>query len=138
MSTNTALIVGVVHSDPELKEIGQAKYPFLRLSVYTIDTQENLAGQTIQEADWHSVNLYGDLAVKIFEQVQKDSTISVVGTLKNRNFESGGRLYHISEIRAEKVEVLTNRKNGGAFSIESPLSEDQLKNLLESDADIPF
>ena len=138
MSTNMAFIVGVVHSDPELKQIGQAKYPFLRLSIYTIDSQENLAGQVIPEADWHSVNLYGDLAVKIAEQVQKDSTVSIVGTLKNRNFESGGRLYHISEMRAEQAEVVSNRKNSGAFSIESPLSEEQMNELLANDFDIPF
>lgn len=115
-SLNQVTLIGTVGVEPTFREMGANKIPFLRLSVATSKPQVGESSDSSPTVTWHVVNVYGKLAVESNELIKKDTLVSIVGELENRSFENNGKHYHISEVKASQVIVLSNKK----YSMGSP------------------
>lgn len=105
-SVNTALIVGRVGKDPELRFFPSGD-AVASLSVATSERWTK-DGQKQERTDWHRVEVFGKAAQFCRDWVTKGALISVEGSIRYDTYkDKDGHEKHSTKIRAQRVELLS-------------------------------
>lgn len=105
---NQIVIVGRLVRDPELKESeGGKKYTNITLAVPR--SYKNTDGE--YEADFIDCRLWTGVAENTAEYCKKGDLLGVKGRVETRNYEKDEEKKYVTEIIAEKVTFLSNKRN---------------------------
>jgi single-strand DNA-binding protein len=102
--------MGNVGNTPELRSTPQG-VPVTSIRLATHSTIREKNNEIVDITEWHNVVFWRDLANKAVNLLQKNTRIYVEGPLKTRKYEKDGVVRFITEIVAETLIVLDNRKN---------------------------
>ncbi|MDH5828263.1 single-stranded DNA-binding protein [Sphingobacterium sp. SG20118] len=132
MSTlrNKVQLIGHLGGDPIIKTSNSGtKVSTLRLA--TKDLFKNKAGEWVDETQWHTLVVWGNLNNIIEKHCQKGSQVLVEGKLTYREFEdsiNGKRT--LTEIKVENIIVMSKSKSSKGNTTVN--SEDTIEE------DLPF
>lgn len=107
MTKNFVEIVGFVGQAPKLS--GTPGIPRVKLRVATTERWRDAGGQKHERTEWHTVIFWDRLADIAAELVKTGSHILVTGTLKSRQYETGGVKHTVWEIHARELLLLDPR-----------------------------
>lgn len=111
MAINKAIILGNLGKDPEVRTLDNG----MKVATITVATTEKgyttQSGQQIPEKTyWHNIVLWKQLAEVVEKYVSKGDKIYVEGKITSRSYDKNGTTVWVTEIVAEKVELLGGRK----------------------------
>ncbi|MFA5249226.1 MAG: single-stranded DNA-binding protein [Candidatus Paceibacterota bacterium] len=103
MNLNKVLLIGRVASDPEMRSTasGQSVCSF---RIATNRTWKDASGQKREEAQFHSIVLWGKQAEVASQYMTKGSLVYIEGRLQTRTWDSQNGKRYITEIIGEKFE----------------------------------
>jgi single-strand DNA-binding protein len=105
------LIVGNLTKDPEILELESG----IKMAKFTVATNRNWTnkeGEKFEETDFHKVIAWRKLAEICASYLRKGSAVLVEGKLSNNSFTSKeGKNIKVTEIQADEVNFITNKKN---------------------------
>ncbi len=133
MSVNKVILLGRVGKDPEIKtfDSGTAKASFSLATTERGYTKKN--GDVVEDkTEWHNIVCWGGLAQIAERFINKGDQIYIEGRITTRSWESDGRKNYMTEIVAEKIELLGGKKEEGNYKPEKP------KGINEGLDEIPF
>lgn len=108
-SLNRATLLGNVGNTPELRSTPQG-VPVTSIRLATHSIVKDHEGRISDVTEWHNVVFWRDLANKAVNLLKKSTRIYVEGPLKTRRYEKDGNPRFITEIVADMLIVLDNRK----------------------------
>ncbi len=116
-SINRVTLLGNVGNAPELRSTPQG-VPVTSIRMATHSLVRNSNGEVVDLTEWHNVVFWRDLANKAVNLLKKGSRIYVEGSLKTRKYEKEGHTRFITEVVAETLIVLDNRRRKEDENIE--------------------
>lgn len=116
-SINRVTLLGNVGNAPELRSTPQG-VPVTSIRMATHSLVRNSSGEVVDLTEWHNVVFWRDLANKAVNLLKKGSRIYVEGSLKTRKYEKDGHIRFITEVVAETLIVLDNRRRKEDENIE--------------------
>ena len=108
---NEAILVGNVGKDPVVRMMESGK-KVANLTIATTDKWKDKSGQAHERTEWHNIVAWGGLAELCEKYVNKGRQLLVQGALQYRSYEKDGNKHYITEIKANKIQLL-GAKNGG-------------------------
>lgn len=107
---NRIQLIGYLGTDPIVKTSnGGIKVSTLRLA--TKDLFKNKAGEWVDETQWHTLVIWGNLNTVVERYCQKGSELLIDGKLTYREYEdSNGDKKTITEIKVESILVMSKSK----------------------------
>ena len=111
-SLNLVQLIGNVTRDPEIKALESgAKLATLSIATNRV-WKDKQTGEKKQEADFHNLVVWGNLA-DIFEKyVKKGSPIYVSGELRTRSYDKDGVKHYRTEINVRDMSMLGSKGQG--------------------------
>ncbi|OGU56440.1 MAG: hypothetical protein A2X64_03245 [Ignavibacteria bacterium GWF2_33_9] len=108
-SLNRATLLGNVGNTPELRHTPQG-IPVTSIRLATHSTSRDKSGELTEVTEWHNIVFWRDLAQKAVNLLQPNSKVYIEGPLKTRKYEREGSFRFITEIVAETMIVIENRR----------------------------
>lgn len=110
MSVNKVLLLGQVGRDPEVKEIGGAKYATFSLA--TSESYKDKNGERQTNTEWHTIVCWRNTAEVVEKYVKKGSQLFIEGKLRTRSWDdSEGKKRYVTEIVADNVQFTGKRED---------------------------
>lgn len=134
-STNKAIIVGHVGSDPETRYTPSGT-AVARLSLATNEVFRNKDGIENERTEWHRITSWGRQAEFVGNHVKKGQLLYVEGRLQTRKWQDRNNVDRWStEIVADNITML----GGAKGEVAEPAAQDQAPPPQPpDDDDIPF
>lgn len=104
---NQTVLVGRLVRDPELKETESGK-KLTRITLAVPRSYKNLKGE--YETDFIDCTLWTGIAESTTEYCKKGDILGVKGRIQTRSFEVNDEKKFVTEVVAEKVTFLSNKK----------------------------
>ena len=107
-SYNHVVMIGRLTKDPEMKTVQEYQKSSFTLAVdrsYTKDEAE-------KETDFFQVVTWGKLAEICQNYVKKGRLVLIEGRLQTRSYDKNGQKQYVTELIAEKLQMLESRKQG--------------------------
>ena len=105
MNLNKVLILGNVTRDPELRALPNGG-SVASFGIATNRTWKDKAGQRQQEAEYHSVVLWGRLAQIASQYLQKGNMVYIEGRIRTRSWDApDGTKKYRTEVIAERMQL---------------------------------
>ena len=135
MSVNTAIIVGNLGIDPELRHT-QSDTPVTNLRIATTYRRGD---RDEEQTEWHNVVVFGRQAENCHKYLQKGRQVYVEGRLQTRKWtDRDGHDRYTTEIVAHTVQFLGRKDDaGGGHDHNEPGPNSHFDPSFE-DQDIPF
>ncbi|MFA5742882.1 MAG: single-stranded DNA-binding protein [Candidatus Paceibacterota bacterium] len=132
MNLNKVLLIGRVASDPELRSTssGQSVCSF---RMATNRVWKDASGQKKEDAQFHSIVLWGKQAEMASQYLTKGSLVYIEGRLQTRSWESQGGKKYITEIVGEKIQLGPKSMGGGSVRPSAPRDANPVKQQTEED-----
>ena len=133
---NRVMIIGRLGADPDLRYT-QSGQPICSLRVATDESYTDKDGNRVERTEWHSVVTFGKTADHCNQFLRKGSLIYVEGKLSTRKWQDQkGQDRYTTEIRAERVQFLDRKENGG----QKPAQRQERDNVQQQAEleDLPF
>ncbi len=111
---NQIILVGRLVRDPELREYDKGKVS--KVVVAVPRAYKNVNGE--YETDFLECTLWQGVAENTVMYCKKGDLIGVRGRLQSNNYEKDGHMVYKTEVLAEKITFLSNKKQ------EEPLKEE--------------
>lgn len=108
-SINRVTLLGNVGNAPELRSTPQG-VPVTSIRMATHSLVKGGNGEVSDLTEWHNVVFWRDLANKAVNLLTKSTRIYVEGSLKTRKYEKEGNTRFITEVVADTLIVLDNRR----------------------------
>lgn len=108
-SINRVTLLGNVGNAPELRSTPQG-VPVTSIRMATHSLAKNKDGEIVDLTEWHNVVFWRDLANKAVNLLKKGTRVYIEGPLKTRKYEKDGNVRFITEVVAETMIVLDNRR----------------------------
>jgi single-strand DNA-binding protein len=111
MSTlkNKVQLIGNVGQAPEMTVLDSGK-KVIRFSLATNEFYRNVAGEKVQQTQWHNLVAWGRTADIIDKYVSKGKEIAVEGKLASRSYEtSEGEKRFITDVIVNEVVMLGSK-----------------------------
>ncbi|SHJ93876.1 single-strand binding protein [Hathewaya proteolytica DSM 3090] len=103
---NKIFLIGRLTKDAELKETQENKKKYTK---FALAVEREKAKD--KEADFFNVALWGNIAESLAPYLNKGKLVSVIGTLRNSNYEnSEGEKKYYTEIVAEEIKLLESKQ----------------------------
>ena len=110
---NRVMIIGRLGADPDLRYT-QSGQPVCSLRVATDESYTDKDGNRVERTEWHSVVVFQRAAENCNQYLRKGSLVYVEGKLATRKWQDqNGQERYTTEIRAERVQFLDRKENGG-------------------------
>lgn len=104
---NVVFLIGRLVSDPELKKSDNEKdYATITLAVQRSFKNSN----GIYETDFIRCKLWNGIATNVHEYCKKGDLVGVKGRIQIRSYEENEETKYITEIIADKVSFLSNKR----------------------------
>ena len=135
---NSVILTGRLTRDPQIRYAPQSQTAVANFTL-AVDRARAKEGQD-RDADFPDVVAFGKTAEIIERYAAKGSLIDVSGRLQTRTYEKDGRKVYVTEVVAERVELLSRKPDdpqqpappGGFESLEN----DPFGKFTEDD--LPF
>jgi len=142
MDLNRVMLIGRVASDIEVRKMEQSWNSVVNFTIVTNRRYKNREGQTVEEAEFHRVVAYGNLADLIGQYLQKWRKVYAEGRLRTRKWEdTAGNTRYSTEIILENV-IFLDSKNGGNGDMPAEQStasaSDSAPQPESEDEELPF
>ena len=105
---NTITLIGRAGKDPEVKQFDNGSKT--SLSVATSRKYTDKQGNKQEQTEWHNVVAWGKTGEVIAKYVHKGDQVALQGMVTYRQYEKDGVTHYITEIVADRVELLSGRK----------------------------
>ena len=128
-SLNRVTLIGHLGNDPEMRFTAGGK-PVTTFSMATSHRYQQ-DDQWQEETTWHNVVIWGALAERCNERLNKGQAAYVEGRLQNRSWEKDGVKHFRTDLVASQVLFLGNSRP------EPPVGREHPEAELEQD-DLPF
>ena len=110
MSVNRVFLLGQVGRDPEVKEIGGAKYATFSLA--TSESYKDKNGERQTNTEWHTIVCWRNTAEVVERYVTKGMQLFIEGQLRTRSWEdSEGKMRYVTEIVAKEVQFVGKKES---------------------------
>lgn len=115
-SVNKVIIVGNLGKDPEIRTFPDGGQ-IANVTVATTDKwKDKQTGEAKEHTEWHRIAFSGGLAGIVSKYLRKGSQVYVEGSLRTRSWEKDGVKQYVTEIRADSMQMLGSRGDGGGGS----------------------
>ena len=112
-SINKVIIIGNLGKDPEMRTFPSGD-AVANVTIATTDKwKDKQSGEMREATEWHSVVFNGRLAEVVGQYLRKGSQVYVEGSLRTRKWEKDGVTRYSTEIRADQMQMLGGRQDGG-------------------------
>lgn len=138
-SINKVMLIGNLGRDAELRYTpGGAAVATLNLA--TTETFKDKQGQKKEATEWHRIVVWGKTAETLNDYLKKGKSIYVEGKLQTRKWkDKDGKDNYTTEVRGDRVVLLSGGGNGGPTGGKHLRDEDVLRDDREADeSDIPY
>lgn len=142
---NKVMIIGNLGADPEYKTLDN-NATVARLRIATTETYVK-DGQKIDNTEWHTVNLWRNLADTAHKYLKKGDKVYIEGKLKTRSWEEQGQKRYSTEIEGINMVMLgsprASSQSGQNTSVSASDSQDVKPQSTTfasepTDDDLPF
>jgi single-strand DNA-binding protein len=96
------------------------------------------SGQKKEDAQFHSIVLWGKQAEMASQYLTKGSLTYIEGRLQTRSWDSQGGKKYITEIIGERIQLGPKSANAGSFSPNAPNASRSPKTAKQQEEDIPI
>ena len=127
MTVNTAILIGNLGSDPEVKELNSGAR-VSNVSLATTERWKDKNGERQEKTTWHDLVFWNQQADIVVQYCKKGSKLYVEGSIDKRKSEQGG---YFTDIKVKNFQFLDSK---GSQSGDSAPSQEAAFN----EADIPF
>ncbi|MFN4299367.1 MAG: single-stranded DNA-binding protein [Thermaurantimonas sp.] len=103
-SLNKVMIIGNLGADPEYKTL-ENNATVARLRIATTESYVK-DGQKVENTEWHTVNLWRNLADTAHKYLKKGDKVYIEGKLKTRSWEENGQKRFSTEIEGLSMVML--------------------------------
>lgn len=104
---NQVQLIGHIGMDPELRTFGDSK--MARISLAT-DASYRAKGEYVRKSDWHTLVIWGPLAISAEKLLSKGKKVAVTGKLVNRSYEDkDGTRKYTTEVQVDEFLVLDKK-----------------------------
>ena len=104
---NSVMLTGRLVRDPQVRYASQSQMAVANFTM-AVDSIRSKDGHE-QNADFPAIVAFGKTAEIIEKYAVKGSLIGVSGRLQTRSYEKDGRKVYVTEVVAERVELLGRR-----------------------------
>ncbi|MBN2009861.1 single-stranded DNA-binding protein [candidate division KSB1 bacterium] len=117
---NKVMLIGRLGGDPELKYTPSGT-AVVNFSLATNMVWKDQSGNQQEKTEWHRIVAWRKTAEFVGEWVKKGARVYVEGRLETRSWDdqSGNKRY-MTEVVADDIEILGDRREGGAQTSGSP------------------
>lgn len=134
---NQVTLCGNVGGDPEVKSLTSGK----KVANFSLATSERYkdktTGETKATTDWHNIVMWEPLSAIAEKHIHKGSKLLITGKLKTRSYESNGQTRYVTEVIAERLELLSEKPSSATVS-QTPVMESSGAPKDSSTDDLPF
>jgi single-strand DNA-binding protein len=127
MTVNTAILIGNLGSDPEVKELPSGAR-VANVSLATTERWKDKNGERQEKTTWHDLVFWNQQADIVAEYAKKGSKLYVEGSIDKRKSDQGG---YFTDIKVKNFQFLDSK---GSSSSDSEPSQ----GSAFADEDIPF
>jgi single-strand DNA-binding protein len=110
---NKVILVGNLGRDAELK-FTPGGFPISNFSLATTDRRKDKDGQYQEKTEWHRVKVLGKQAESLQDYLTKGKQVYVEGRLETRSWDQDGEKKYMTEIIADRIQLLGGRGDGGS------------------------
>ena len=135
---NSVTLTGRLTRDPQIRYAAQSQMAVANFTL-AVDRARAKEGQD-RDADFPDIVAFGKTAEIIEKYAAKGSLIGVSGRLQTRTYEKDGRKVYVTEVVAERVELL-GRKPADPQEPTPPPGFEKLENDpfgVFTEEDLPF
>ena len=139
---NSVILTGRLTRDPQIRYASQSQMAVANFTL-AVDRNKTKEGQD-RDADFPDVVAFGKTAEILEKYAAKGSLIGVTGRLQTRTYEKDGRKVYVTEVVAERVELLGKKPDAPQKPAPPPgfeeLGEDPFADPLAgfTEDDLPF
>lgn len=140
MSVNKVILVGNVGRDPEVRHLENDRV-VANFSLATRETYRDRNGQRQELTEWHTIELWDDLAKTAEKYVKKGKLIYLEGKIRTNNWtdKETGQERTAKIIRCNVMTFLNTSSGGSKEGADGGHSEHSATNSSEDHADdLPF
>ena len=135
MSVNKVILVGHVGNDPEIKHLDK-DVSVAKFSLATSEYSTSPTGEKTSTTEWHKIIAWRTTAEVVEKYVKKGSQIYLEGKIRSRSYDINGIKHYITEIFANRIEILGKRE-GQAEMPGQAVPKEQLQTVGEPDLNRP-
>lgn len=136
MSVNKVLLLGQVGRDPEVKEIGGAKYATFSLA--TSESYKDRNGERQTNTEWHTIVCWRNTAELVERYVTKGMQLFVEGQLRTRSWEdSEGKKRYVTEVVAGNVQFVGKKESSEQKQSQPTYQNNYGSTPMPMDDDLP-
>lgn len=112
-SINKVILVGNLGRDPESRTFPSGDM-VTNVSIATTDKwRDKATGEEKSATEWHRVSFHGRLAEIASQYLRQGSQVYIEGSLRTRKYQKDGVDHYATEIRADQMQMLGARQDGG-------------------------
>ena len=127
-SLNKVILIGRLGGNPELKYLPQSEMAVARFNIATSESRKDKEDHT----EWHKIVVWGKIAEYCEKYVAKGQRICVIGKLRTRDYEKDGAKHYITEVNADQVISLGEKRESQSQN------EESTAGATPDDENIPF
>ena len=139
MSVNSVTLIGRVGKDIEAKDVNGAKCATFSLALSEKYKDRN--GELQEHTEWLTIVTWRNIAEVCEKYVRKGDQICVLGKIRTRSYEVNGDKRYVTEIIADRVELLGSKREGSDAPAPAPAPQPQQRfkttPLPTDDDDLP-
>ena len=139
MSVNSVTLIGRVGKDIEAKDVNGAKCATFTLALSEKYKDKN--GEVKENTEWLTIVTWRNTAEVCEKYVKKGDLICVLGKIRTRSYEVNGEKRYVTEILADRVELLGSKKDSQSDPAPAPAPVQQKRfnttPLPVDDDDLP-
>lgn len=106
---NKVILIGRLGKSPELKYTASG-IAVCRFTMATTDTYYDKNKEKKEVTEWHRIVVWGKQGENCHKFIDKGSTVSVEGKIKNESYEKDGETRYTTSIVAQNVIFLDQKK----------------------------
>jgi single-strand DNA-binding protein len=125
-SLNKVQLIGNVGNDPDIRNVqGGAKTASFRLATTTRYKDRN--GTQQEDTEWHNITVWNGRAEFVEKYIRKGAELYIEGKIRTRQWtDQSGNKRFTTEIVADNIQILMDRRNNGAPANNAPAADDDL------------
>jgi single-strand DNA-binding protein len=106
---NKVILLGYVGNNPEIKQTSNgSSYATFRMA--TNENSKNKSGERVSRTEWHNIVLWNKVAEIYAPSIEKGRFLYIEGKVQTRKYEKNNEDRYFTEIVANSIKFLTNKK----------------------------
>ena len=130
---NKVILVGHVGADPEVRDLPSGS-SVATFSIATSEKYKNKAGETVEQTEWHRLELWEGLAKIAQQYVKKGSQVYVEGKIKTEEWtDKDGVAKKGIRIRVNTMTLLGSASGNNNNNNNTPNTSNEPKKVVNAD-----